>query len=120
MRPAGTLSEGEIASTAAATTAHTTSIHPTLNANMRPHAATAERTSEPGAQDEPQRNQPLTKAIRETVGTRPGESVSVMDKPVEDGTSKGRIADGYSLRIPTDPAGCSDNIRSVIPGYPAT
>jgi hypothetical protein len=75
MRPAGTLSEGEIASTAAATTAHTTSIHPTLNANMRPHAATAERTSEPGAQDEPQRNQPLTKAIRELVGTQPKSGV---------------------------------------------
>jgi len=72
MRPAGTRGEGEIAPTAAETTAHTTSIHPTLNANMRPHAATAERTSEPGAQDEPQRNQPLTKAIRELPGHGPG------------------------------------------------
>ncbi|MFC0199273.1 hypothetical protein [Paracoccus rhizosphaerae] len=31
------------------------SISPTLNANMRPQAATAERTSEPGTQDEPQK-----------------------------------------------------------------
>jgi len=38
---------------------------------MRPHAVTAERTSEPGAQDEPQRDQPLTKAIREAPGTLP-------------------------------------------------
>jgi hypothetical protein len=25
-----------------------------------------------------------------------------------------------SVRIPTHPVGCSDNIRSVIPGYPVT
>ena len=36
-----------------------------------PIAATAERTSEPGAQDEPQQSQPLTKAIREPPGTLP-------------------------------------------------
>mgnify|MGYP005995484195 CR=1 FL=1 len=69
MRPAGTRGEGEIAPTAAASTAHTTSIHPTLNANMRPLAATAERTSEPGTQNEPQQDQPLTKSIRERPGT---------------------------------------------------
>ena len=64
MRPAGTRGEGDIVPKAAATTAHTTSIHPTLNANMRPQAATAERTSEPGTQYEPQQDQHLTKAIR--------------------------------------------------------
>jgi len=35
MRPAGTRVEGEIAPTAAAKTAHTTFLRPTLNANMR-------------------------------------------------------------------------------------
>jgi len=35
MRPVGTRGEGEIAPMAAAQTAHTTSIHPPLNANMR-------------------------------------------------------------------------------------
>lgn len=52
MRPAGTRGEGEIAPYDAAMTAHTTSIHPTLNANFRPQAVTAERTSEPGTQDD--------------------------------------------------------------------
>ena len=34
----------------------------------------------------------------------------------------GAAADGsvVFLRIPTHPVGCSDNIRSVIPGYPVT
>lgn len=35
MRPAGTRGKGDIDSKTAAMTAHTTSIHPTLNANMR-------------------------------------------------------------------------------------
>lgn len=64
MRPAGTRGEGEIAPWNAATTAHTTSDHPTLNAIMRPHAETAERISEPGAQNDA-RDQHLTRAIRE-------------------------------------------------------
>ena len=68
MRPAGTRGEGEIAPCDAASTAHTTSIHLTLNANLRPHAATAEKTSEPGTQDDA-RDQHLTKAIRELHGT---------------------------------------------------
>tara|TARA_R100001086_G_scaffold225454_1_gene143770 strand:+ start:303 stop:458 length:156 start_codon:yes stop_codon:yes gene_type:complete len=51
MRPAGTRGEEEIAPSTAVPTAHTISILPTLNANMRPHAVTAERISEPGAQD---------------------------------------------------------------------
>lgn len=85
MRPAGTRGEGETDPGTAATTAHTTSIHPTLNANMQPRAATAERTSEPGAQDEAYRDQPLTKAIIEPHGTlslqgdRNGEPVGVRE-----------------------------------------
>lgn len=70
MRPAGTRSEGKIVPAAAASTAHTTSIYPNLNANMRPQAVIAERTSEPGTQNEAQKDWPLTKAIRERRGTR--------------------------------------------------
>jgi hypothetical protein len=50
------LVEGEIAHRYAAPTARTIPTHLTLNANMRPQATTAERTSEPGTQDEPQRD----------------------------------------------------------------
>jgi hypothetical protein len=66
MRPAGTRGEEEIAPSTAVPTAHTISILPTLNANMRPRAVTAERISEPGAQDQTKVDQHLTKAIRES------------------------------------------------------
>lgn len=69
MRPAGTRGEEEIAPRTAAPTAHTISILPTLNAKMRPRAATAERISEPGAQNQTQDDQHLTKAIREAPRT---------------------------------------------------
>ena len=107
MRPAGTRGEGEIAPTAAATTAHTTSICPILHANMRPPAATAERTSEPGTQNEPQQDQHLTKSIRERPGTTSRQS-SAQPKPRQKSRAQHLI---ISHRI-----GPTGQARAVAPG----
>lgn len=69
MRPAGTRGEGEIAPRYAAKTAHTTSIHPTLNANVRRPKRRPRREPKSPARRMKAERSGLTKATRERPGT---------------------------------------------------